>query len=934
MAKTYTIINNSTVSPGNDVTFGSGANQVLLGTPGTDVYFAFSGNDQLSGDAGDDFLLGETGNDTLDGGTGDDFLFFADDNYFNSGYRSNFVGAASAIADVRDRQFLEDEWYDVFNITQTANPGTDITIAGGDGFDTAVVDLSFSGVARTFAFTAGAALTLPNGTSDLSGVEALWLRGGGGGDTFTGGANNDRLYGGGGADKLRGGDGDDVLVGGTGLDDLRGEGGNDFIVSTDFYTEFERSAVTQLPLDYVKGLAAIVSGTTATLAAQSDALIDGGDGNDTAVLDFEANGAAVNFVLNPASLATLPGLPTQIRNVEAIWAIDSNNNDTFVGGNLDDRFLTIGGVDSFDGGAGVDTYELLRTAVASNVNLANNALNTGAAAGDTLTDIENVVGSQNANIITGDAQNNLFQGRAGNDTLNGAGGNDTLDGGAGADTLNGGTGDDTASYESATGRVRVDLLNTATNTGNAAGDVYINIDNLVGTRRGDILLGDDAANKIDGGLGRDTVQGRGGADTFAASANNDSFDGGDGSDTLTLSGARANYTVTLAAGVFTITDNRGPSFDGTDTATNVESFAFSDGTRTAADILNAAPAGLAFTQNGTLSELAPAGTVVGTLAATDADGDPLTFTLDAAGSDLFNVDGNQLKLKSSANIDFDASTGGSPTRNFGVTVSDGKGGTASGSFQITIVNDTADDKIQGTNDDDTLEGTAGADKMFGLDGNDTLKGSLGADLLNGGNDTDTASYGTKVKLDLSDADGSSNTGEAEGDTFQSIERFRLSSSGDSAKGNDNANNFDGRAGNDVLRGEGGNDTLAGGSGDDRIYGGRGKDTLAGGSGKDTFYFDTALSAKKNVDTIISFSHNDDSIKLDKDIFVGLTGSKLSADAFVLGTKAVDAEDRIIYDKAKGDLYFDSDGSKGGHGAVKFASVDDGKFLDNTDFLII
>lgn len=64
---------------------------------------------------------------------------------------------------------------------------------------------------------------------------------------------------------------------------------------------------------------------------------------------------------------------------------------------------------------------------------------------DTLSNIENVEGSQYADAISGDIGDNRLSGLSGDDALNGGAGNDILDGGAGNDTLDGGTGDDSLS---------------------------------------------------------------------------------------------------------------------------------------------------------------------------------------------------------------------------------------------------------------------------------------------------------------------------------------------------------------------------------------------------------------------------------------------------------------------------------------------------------
>lgn len=810
MTKVYTILKNSDVPPDNDITSGLTSPEELFGTDGTDIYFGYTGNDKLKGGLGDDFLAGEVGNDTLNGEAGDDFLFYADNRYYDSNYVRNFAGPGSAIGDELDRQFLQDEWYDVFNVTQTTDAGIDLSINGGDGFDTAVIDLSFSASPLTATFVSNGTFKLPNGTTNVSGIEAFWVRGGSGNDNYTGGINDDRFYGGDGDDVLDGGDGHDFLFGGDGADNLQGGKGNDFIVSTNYFAEFSR--IGQAPIDYVNGLAAIYEGTSGIVSALHDTVIDGGDGVDTVVIDFEGNLAPVNFELRLGQDQNLSELDTQISNVEAIWVIDSGGDDDITAGdgNFDDHFLSIGGNDTFNGMGGSDTYELSTFVVDADVNLA-----TGQAGGDTLHNFENVIGSSGVNILIGNSADNTFYGRAGSDTLRGDLGNDMLDGGGDGDILNGGGGQDTASYASAVSRVRVDLINAVTNQGDAAGDSYISIENLIGSRRGDTLLGDNLANRIDGGLGRDTVQGRGGNDTFIASANDDSFNGGDNDDTLILSGKRSDYTIVATSGGFRIEDERGASFDGTDTVTSVETFVFSDQTRTAGTLVNVDPSGVNFTQAGSLVENAAAGTVVGTLSGTDADGDPVTFTLDAAGNALFTRVGNQLLLRAGANIDFDTATGGSPTRTFEVTATDGRGGSTTETFVLQITNFKPDDIILGDDGNNVLLGTDAADHIKGLDGNDKLIGGKGADRLNGGEGRDAAAYSNATAgVVASLVKPSSNTGDAAGDIYISIENLTGSIFADKLIGDGSANTLNGGKGNDLLIGDAGADRLIGGSGVD------------------------------------------------------------------------------------------------------------------------
>jgi serralysin len=116
-------------------------------------------------------------------------------------------------------------------------------------------------------------------------------------------------------------------------------------------------------------------------------------------------------------------------------------------------------------------------------------------------------------------------------------------------------------------------------------------------------------------------------------------------------------------------------------------------------------------------------------------------------------------------------------------------------------------------------------------------------------------------------------------------------------------------------------------------GGAGKDILTGGAGKDVFVFNTALNASTNVDTVTDFSVIDDTIRLSQDVFNTLSPGTLTSDAFHIGGAAADASDRIIYNNATGDLFYDADGS-GAHAAIKFAVLSAGMALTHNDFDIV
>jgi Ca2+-binding RTX toxin-like protein len=96
-------------------------------------------------------------------------------------------------------------------------------------------------------------------------------------------------------------------------------------------------------------------------------------------------------------------------------------------------------------------------------------------------------------------------GGAGVDTLIGGSGNDTLSGGPGADLLDGGGGTDTADYASSSAGVTVNLLSGTGSGGDAQGDTFNSIENVVGSALNDTLTGSNTANMLEGGRGIDTA---------------------------------------------------------------------------------------------------------------------------------------------------------------------------------------------------------------------------------------------------------------------------------------------------------------------------------------------------------------------------------------------------------------------------------------------
>jgi Ca2+-binding RTX toxin-like protein len=207
-----------------------------------------------------------------------------------------------------------------------------------------------------------------------------------------------------------------------------------------------------------------------------------------------------------------------------------------------------------------------------------------------------------------------------------------------------------------------------------------------------------------------------------------------------------------------------------------------------------------------------------------------------------------------------------------ITLNSGGGGQASGGdaqgdsiggFE-NVVGSLFADTITGNNLANMLAGLAGNDTLRGMGGNDVLVGGVGADVLDGGTGTDTADYSTSVNPVHLLLGGVSSGGDAQGDTFISIEKFvgtagadvfdgSASLTGFSADGGGGGDTMIGGHGDDVLSlgaaaavagfaalaaaggelgGGDGNDIIIGGDNDDTEFGGAGNDLMSGGGGND------------------------------------------------------------------------------------------------------
>lgn len=191
------------------------------------------------------------------------------------------------------------------------------------------------------------------------------------------------------------------------------------------------------------------------------------------------------------------------------------------GGPGNDTLAGAAGGSALDGGDGTDTVDYSAT---GQVILADLSLGIGQPLGgllDTLSAIENLVGSPGDDVLTGDAGANVLFGGAGSDTLDGHKGDDTLDGG---------TGRDTAAFGHASKSVSVSLKD-GTATGSGA-DTLTSIENATGSDFADLILGSSGPNVLKGGEGKDEIRGQSGRDEVIGGIGNDLLFGGADRDIL------------------------------------------------------------------------------------------------------------------------------------------------------------------------------------------------------------------------------------------------------------------------------------------------------------------------------------------------------------------------------------------------------------------
>jgi Ca2+-binding RTX toxin-like protein len=896
-------------SEASDSATGTG-DDTLLGGTGNDKLYGQDGNDTLTGGAGNDWLVGGAGADHLNGDVDSDTVSYAgsgsavsvhlalEEQGSNSGGDAlgDYITGVENIAGSSHHDLLVgDSQSNVLSggagdDTLEGRAGAD-TLDGGDGSNTAsYVNAGSVGLTASLQASTG-------NTGEAAGdsyINIQNITGSGGDDILTGSSSdgsaagnvlqsnflqgldgNDTLNGLAGDDTLAGGNGNDILNGGLGADTLQGGAGADtasyanastgikaYLLDTsksvgeavgDSYTSIESLTGSA----YADTLAGDQSANTLDGGAGDDILIGGeggdklygGDGADTA--SYETAASAVRVSLKDTSTNIGDAQNDSYFSIENLTG--SAYADVLIGNTLSNRLSGGLGADTLIGGGGGDTYQgdvgadtvdyaTAASAVTVFMETAQQALNAGSAVGDTYLQIENITGSQYNDMITGDNLGN---------TLIGGEGNDTLDGGTGAsvsDKLNGGLGQDTVTYVNAASGVTLSLISGGS-TGDATGDDYSLIEDVIGSGYNDTLEGDSGNNVIRGGNGDDNLKGGGASDTLYGDAGDDTLSnlatkgsvqtyyGGDGltdtgNDTVSYEGSEKIINVSLLSGGY-IYDTDGTTklaeqvFNGVENLTggnrgdvlegNSKSNLLSGGA--ADDILR----GLAGNDN--LQGGSGADTLTGGAGADTLNG--------GAGSDTVSyADSLQAQI-----IDLAVTVAGD---------GNGRGSSDAAGDSFTEI-----EIVVGSRYADVFYASLDATKFMGGDESSLATVS---DTVNYSADL----YGINLTLNASGGsvvwDASQPNSLIKGDTFFSIENVvGAQKSGNTITGDGQANVLTGGDKDDTLSGGDGNDTLIGGLGNNTLDGGAGNDTLSAVSGNNEFSGgtgnDTISGGSGNTDTV-------------------------------------------------------------------------------------
>lgn len=305
--------------------------------------------------------------------------------------------------------------------------------------------------------------------------------------------------------------------------------------------------------------------------------------------------------------------------------------------------------------------------------------------------------------LSGTAFNDDWVGTRFSDTFAGGAGNDQIEGGAGADMIAGGDGFDTVTFAHAASGVAAHISGGW--AGDAAGDSYTSIEQLIGSKFSDYLGGGTGADVLRGGAGDDILDGGAGADLL---------DGGEGFDFVSFANSAVGVTASLG----------GASGDGVgDTWLSIEG------------VIGSAHADT-FTGNGAAVLQGSGGNDTYYVSGGDQ-------VIEAAGggTDTVIFTGNY-QLTAGSEVEELRLAGASKTKSYSMT-----GSNAANTLKASVGKDT----LMGLDGKDKLYGGSGDDKLHGGYGNDLLSGSTGKDKFVFDTRLGTSSTDRKVNFDtLSD----------------------------------------------------------------------------------------------------------------------------------------------------------------------------------------
>lgn len=710
--------------------------------------------------------------------------------------------------------------------------------------------------------------------------------------------------------------------------------------------------------------------------------LDGGLGNDTYVLrdghDIVTDSGGTDTIQTTITRSLMTYQSAHIETLELLGTGSFNlTGDGLANtllGNIGNNVLDGGaGADTMNGGSGNDTYivdnasDVIVEATSGGTDVVKTDTNyvlTSTAEVETLqastasgTATISLTGSNTANTIIGNQGANTLQGSATEDSvtdiLRGGGGNDTYVLGAGSDTVDEatalGTGLVTGGVDTITSTIGRNLAS------------YTGIENLtlLGTSSV-VAYGNSLNNKLVGNSGDNTLWGAGGG--------NDTYTGNGGADVFWWD----------ASGTDSVTDFNSSETDKVNvTSLNIGDFAT---IQTLMSAVGSTASKLTEYNNGVAVSLSFTGKAASSWVSSD-------FTLaSSTGNETITGNANKMDYKFGAD-GADTMYGGTDTtlntsgQVIGVTdylfgetgndTLDGKqggdfmyGGTGDDTYYVDSGSDHVIEKsgegthdkiitsltsftlnaltnvedLQTSNTSTTttviLTGNASANILTGHAGSDILDGKGGADTMNGGDGSDTYYV---------DNAGDQITGEAAGlgdtDTVRTVLTYTLGAGDDievlqawtgltSGGATVTSTTAMDLTGNTLDQ------KLIGNTGINHLDGKTGNDTLTGGGGNDYFDFTTTAGAL-NKDTITDFNSLYDTIRIENAVFTALgsvTGT-LASNKFYLGTAAHDLDDRIIYNRATGELHYDSNGSAAG-GDVVFAVLSNKATVAVSDIVVI